>query len=48
MANFSNRQVLGSVGNPRLGGNTEILVDEVLLGAENAGCGHNHDHDHEH
>lgn len=31
-------QVLGFVGSPRRGGNTEILVDEVLSGAENVGA----------
>lgn len=30
--------VLGFVGSPRRGGNTEILVDEVLRGAEEAGA----------
>jgi multimeric flavodoxin WrbA len=30
-------KVLGIVGSPRRGGNTEILVDEVLRGAEDAG-----------
>jgi multimeric flavodoxin WrbA len=32
------RRVLGIVGSPRRGGNTEILVDQVLLGAEEAGA----------
>jgi hypothetical protein len=32
------RRVLGIVGSPRRGGNTEILVDEVLRGAEEAGA----------
>ena len=32
------RHVLGIVGSPRRGGNTEILVDEVLRGAEEAGA----------
>lgn len=32
------KKVLGIVGSPRRGGNTEILVDEVLLGAEKAGA----------
>jgi multimeric flavodoxin WrbA len=32
------RRVLGIVGSPRRGGNTEILVDEVLAGAEEAGA----------
>ncbi|MFX0057917.1 MAG: flavodoxin family protein [Candidatus Hodarchaeota archaeon] len=30
--------VLGIVGSPRRGGNTEVLVDEVLKGAEEAGA----------
>ena len=30
--------MLGIVGSPRRGGNTEILVDEVLRGAEGAGA----------
>ncbi len=30
--------VLGIVGSPRLGGNTDSLVDEVLAGAEEAGA----------
>lgn len=33
-----NTKVLGIVGSPRKGGNTEILVDEVLAGAEAAGA----------
>jgi multimeric flavodoxin WrbA len=32
------KRVLGIVGSPRRGGNTEILVDEVLHGAEEAGA----------
>jgi NAD(P)H-dependent FMN reductase len=32
------RSVLGIVGSPRKAGNTEILVDEVLAGAEEAGA----------
>jgi multimeric flavodoxin WrbA len=32
------KQVLGIVGSPRRGGNTEILVDEALRGAEEAGA----------
>jgi multimeric flavodoxin WrbA len=32
------RWMLGIVGSPRRGGNTEILVDEVLAGAEEAGA----------
>jgi len=31
-------QVLGIVGSPRIGGNTDILVDEVLAGAKEAGA----------
>jgi multimeric flavodoxin WrbA len=31
-------RVLGIVGSPRRSGNTEILVDEVLIGAEEAGA----------
>jgi multimeric flavodoxin WrbA len=31
-------KVLGVVGSPRRGGNTEILVDEVLRGAEDTGA----------
>ena len=30
-------RILGIVGSPRQGGNTEILVDQVLAGAEEAG-----------
>lgn len=32
------KRVLGIVGSPRRGGNTEILVDEVLTGAATAGA----------
>jgi len=32
------KRALGIVGSPRRGGNTEILVDEVLRGAEEAGA----------
>lgn len=32
------KRMLGIVGSPRRGGNTEILVDEVLRGAEEAGA----------
>lgn len=32
------KRILGIVGSPRRGGNTEILVDEVLAGAEEAGA----------
>jgi multimeric flavodoxin WrbA len=34
----NNAYVLGIVGSPRRGGNTEILVDEVLAGAEEGGA----------
>lgn len=34
----THNRVLGIVGSPRRGGNTEILVDEVLAGAEEAGA----------
>ncbi len=37
-ANGSNPWALGIVGSPRRGGNTEILVDEVLAGAQEAGA----------
>ena len=32
------KQILGIVGSPRRGGNTEILADEVLAGAAEAGA----------
>jgi NAD(P)H-dependent FMN reductase len=32
------RQAVGIIGSPRRGGNTEILVDEVLRGAQEAGA----------
>ncbi len=39
MSNKANhKQVLGIIGSPRRGGNTEILVDEALAGAEEAGA----------
>ena len=38
MGKNSKIQVLGIVGSPRRGGNTEILIDEVLAGAEEAGA----------
>ncbi|MFX1357681.1 MAG: flavodoxin family protein [Promethearchaeota archaeon] len=38
MAKKSYFNVLGIVGSPRRGGNTEVLVDEVLTGAEEAGA----------
>jgi len=34
----SRKRVLGIVGSPRRGGNTDILVDEVLTGAAEAGA----------
>ena len=38
MVTNSKIRVLGIIGSPRRGGNTEILVDEVLEGAEEAGA----------
>ena len=38
MSEANRNRVLGIVGSPRRGGNTEILVDEVLRGAEEAGA----------
>ena len=38
MTETNHKRVLGIVGSPRRGGNTEILVDEVLRGAEEAGA----------
>jgi multimeric flavodoxin WrbA len=38
MPETNSQRVLGIVGSPRRGGNTEILVDEVLRGAEEAGA----------
>jgi multimeric flavodoxin WrbA len=38
MQGSSKKQVLGIVGSPRRGGNTEIMVDEVLRGAQEAGA----------
>lgn len=38
MSETGRKQVLGIVGSPRRGGNTEILVDEALRGAEEAGA----------
>jgi len=32
------KRILGIVGSPRRGGNTEILIDEVLAGAEETGA----------
>ena len=34
----NHKRVLGIVGSPRRGGNTEILVDEILVGAAEAGA----------
>jgi multimeric flavodoxin WrbA len=34
----THNKVLGIVGSPRRGGNTEVLVDEVLAGAQEAGA----------
>jgi multimeric flavodoxin WrbA len=38
MKKLNTIKVLGIIGSPRSGGNTEILVDEVLVGAEEAGA----------
>jgi multimeric flavodoxin WrbA len=38
MITEGNNKVLGIIGSPRKGGNTEVLVDEVLSGAEKAGA----------
>jgi multimeric flavodoxin WrbA len=38
MSQVSQPQILGIVGSPRRNGNTEILIDEVLRGAEEAGA----------
>ena len=38
MSEINRKRVLGIVGSPRRGGNTEILVDEALSGAEEAGA----------
>jgi len=38
LSHVSRVQVLGVVGSPRRNGNTEILVDEVLAGAQAAGA----------
>ena len=35
---MARRQVLGVMGSPRRGGNTDILVDEMLRGAADAGA----------
>ena len=38
MNEYNGKRVLGIVGSPRRGGNTEILVDEILAGAAKAGA----------
>jgi len=38
MEGVNGKRVLGIVGSPRRGGNTEIMVDEVLRGAKEAGA----------
>lgn len=38
MVKGSRIQALGIIGSPRQGGNTEILIDEILSGAENLGA----------
>lgn len=38
MADLNFKRVLAVVGSPRKGGNTDILVDEILKGAEEAGA----------
>ena len=38
MSETNRKRVLGIVGSPRRGGNTEILVDEALAGAAEAGA----------
>jgi len=38
MEDTTHKRVLGIVGSPRRGGNTEILVDEILAGAAEAGA----------
>jgi len=38
MTELTRKRVLGIVGSPRRGGNTEILVGAVLRGAEEAGA----------
>jgi multimeric flavodoxin WrbA len=39
MSETEETRVLGIVGSPRTGGNTDILVDEVLAGAREVGAG---------
>jgi multimeric flavodoxin WrbA len=38
MAGRDTKRVLGIVGSPRKGGNTDIMVDEILKAAEDAGA----------
>ncbi len=38
MGESTTKHILGIVGSPRRGGNTEILVDEVLAGAKEVGA----------
>ena len=38
LARINRKRALGIVGSPRHGGNTEVLVDEVLRGAKEAGA----------
>ena len=38
MNEYNSKRVLGIVGSPRRGGNTEILVDEILAGAAETGA----------
>ncbi|MEE9353054.1 MAG: flavodoxin family protein [Candidatus Thorarchaeota archaeon] len=38
MNEYNDKRLLGIVGSPRRGGNTEILVDEILAGAAEAGA----------
>jgi multimeric flavodoxin WrbA len=38
MAQGKPKHVIGLVGSPRAGGNTDILVDEILAGAKDAGA----------
>ena len=38
MATSSQMHILGIIGSPRRGGNTELLVDEVLAGAKETGA----------
>ena len=38
MGKILSKRILGIIGSPRRNGNTEILVDEILAGAEEAGA----------